>query len=88
MAPEIIKGKGHCHLVDFYCLGALLFEILIGYPPFYSPGLTPAETRDRILYNDVVFPSDADLSEPVKDFITKLMDKNQKKRLGYFGGCK
>ena len=42
MAPEIIRGKGHGHLVDFYCLGALLYEMLIGHPPFYAHGLKPA----------------------------------------------
>jgi len=34
MAPEMIKQNGYNHLVDFYCLGALLYEILVGHPPF------------------------------------------------------
>ena len=37
MAPEIIKGSGHTEIVDYYCLGALLYEMLIGFPPFYDP---------------------------------------------------
>jgi serine/threonine protein kinase len=36
MAPEIIQGAGHQHYVDFYCLGAILYEILVGHPPFYD----------------------------------------------------
>jgi serine/threonine protein kinase len=36
MAPEIITGKGHQQFVDYYCLGALLYEMLVGYPPFYD----------------------------------------------------
>ena len=37
MAPEIIIGEGHSKDVDFYCLGSLLYEMLIGYPPFFDP---------------------------------------------------
>ena len=40
MAPEIINGQGHLKYVDFYCLGALLYEMLIGRPPFYDSSST------------------------------------------------
>jgi serum/glucocorticoid-regulated kinase 2 len=36
MCPEMLQGAGHDRLVDIYCLGALLFEMLTGLPPFYS----------------------------------------------------
>ena len=88
MAPEIILGKGHSFYVDYYCIGALLYEVLIGHPPFYYPGLESNETRDRILYDDVNFPLDSNISDEAKDFILKLMDKNDKKRLGFYGGTK
>lgn len=41
MAPEIIIGKGHSKEIDYYCLGALLYEMLMGYPPFYLHGSHP-----------------------------------------------
>lgn len=35
LAPEMLKRKGHGKAVDWYLLGVLLFEMLVGTPPFY-----------------------------------------------------
>lgn len=36
LAPEIIKGSGHSWGVDWWSLGALLYEMLTGRPPHYN----------------------------------------------------
>jgi serum/glucocorticoid-regulated kinase 2 len=36
MPPEMIQKTGHSYGVDFYTLGALLYELVTGLPPFYS----------------------------------------------------
>jgi serine/threonine protein kinase len=36
MPPEMILKEGHSLPVDFYCLGAVLYELVTGLPPFYS----------------------------------------------------
>jgi serine/threonine protein kinase len=36
LAPEMLKRSGHGQSVDWYLLGVLLYEMLVGIPPYYS----------------------------------------------------
>jgi serine/threonine protein kinase len=47
MSPEMLSEESHTRMIDFYALGALLFEMLTGLPPFYT------NNRDE-LYNNIV----------------------------------
>ena len=46
MAPEMLLKVGHTYPVDYYCLGALLYELVTGLPPYYS-------TDQKILYENI-----------------------------------
>jgi serine/threonine protein kinase len=85
MSPEMLLKHQHGRAVDFYSLGALLYEMLVGLPPFYSENRE--ELYDNILNHDMpVFPKF--LSSKIKHLLQGLLCKDPKKRLGYKGGVK
>jgi len=78
LAPEVIHGSGYGLSVDWWSLGTLLFEMLTGLPPFYNENL-------HVMYEKIVraklnFPSF--LSDKAKSFLSQLLDRNPKTRLG------
>lgn len=65
---------------DWWTLGCLLFEMLLGFPPFVTK--TEGETRSRILSNTpLLFPGPTTIPETVKDLLRRLLCK-QEHRLG------
>lgn len=36
LAPEILKKSGHGKSVDWYLFGVLIYEMLVGMPPYFS----------------------------------------------------
>lgn len=80
LAPEVVRGEGHSFEVDWWSLGALMYEMLLGQPPHYSKDkrkmLTDIRDKD-------VKMSDR-FSEDAKDLLRKLLARNPKQRLGGF----
>lgn len=81
LAPEILARTGHGKPVDWWALGALIFEMLTGLPPFYT------KDRERlfqnILRNELVFPPY--ISPVCKSLLQQLFIKNPAQRLGSGG---
>lgn len=81
MSPEMLGREGHDRLVDVYGLGLLLYEMVIGIPPFYSPNFD--EIFNSVLTEKVRFPSKVSLSAEIKSLITKILMKKPEDRLGF-----
>ena len=78
IAPEVLKRQGHGRAVDWWSLGALLFEMITGLPPFYSRN---RETMfDKIMKAELQFPPF--MSEDSKDLLAKLLVRDPDQRLG------
>jgi|GEM_PF-1933876 len=89
IAPEVLSQKGYGMGCDWWSLGVILFECIVGYPPFYAD--QPMQTCRKIIQwrNHLAFPRDrvSAVSPECIDFIRQLIcDPNE--RLGAEGDVK
>lgn len=47
IAPEILRRNGYTQFCDWWSVGVIMYEMLVGQPPFMAP--TPAETQVKIM---------------------------------------
>jgi len=86
LAPEIIKSSddpddpGHDYAVDWWGLGVLIYEMLIGRPPFR--GNTPEDTFEKAISGKVKFPSYF-RDKLSKKVIKAFLKQEPADRLGY-----
>ena len=50
----MILGNGHDHTLDWWCLGVLIYEMLVGIPPFYDKNQD--KMLDRIRRGKIYWP--------------------------------
>jgi len=84
IAPEVFAAKGYAETVDWWSLGVILYECLVGYPPFYAD--EPLQTCKKIVNykRNLRIPPEANLSQASIDIIKRLICSN-KTRIGYAG---
>eukprot|EP00347_Sterkiella_histriomuscorum_P015797 403355646 len=78
LAPEMLRRAGHGKSVDWYLFGVLIYEMVVGCPPYFSP-------KKEELFNNIqkgVLKIPASLSEECKNLIVSLLNRNPSKRLG------
>uniref|UniRef100_A0A8C1LW94 non-specific serine/threonine protein kinase n=1 Tax=Cyprinus carpio TaxID=7962 RepID=A0A8C1LW94_CYPCA len=84
IAPEVILRQGYGKPVDWWAMGIILYEFLVGCVPFF--GDTTEELFGQVVSDEIIWP-DGDDALPVdtQDLITRLLNQNPQDRLGRGG---
>ena len=83
MAPEIIIGKGHSKEVDWWTLGTLMYDMLEGRPPFQANDSRNQREDTLRAIRQAKLVLNRDLSYEARSLIISLLQRDEKKRLGY-----
>lgn len=81
IAPEVFLQTGYGPACDWWSLGVIMYEMLMGYPPFCSDN--PQDTYRKVMNwrETLVFPPEIPISEEAKDTIIKFCCEAER-RLG------
>ncbi|KAL9027883.1 MAG: hypothetical protein Q9196_003665 [Gyalolechia fulgens] len=73
IAPEIFIGDGYAFSCDWWSVGAIMFECLIGWPPFCAED--PHDTYRKIVNwrETLYFPEDIALGDTARHLICSLL---------------
>ncbi|XP_053557321.1 microtubule-associated serine/threonine-protein kinase 4 isoform X2 [Bombina bombina] len=84
IAPEVILRQGYGKPVDWWAMGIILFEFLVGCVPFF--GDTPEELFGQVISEEINWPEKEDAPpDDAQDLITLLLRQNPMERLGTGG---
>lgn len=78
LSPEMLDKKGVGLETDIYGLGCVLYEMIVGQPPFFDEDID--KLFDNIKNARIKFPSY--VSKAARNLINGLLERNVKKRLG------
>ena len=84
MAPEVLCGKGYDFSVDWWSLGVLMYEMLVGVCPF--EGENKKETMAKVMKSTIEYPDS--LSSVSISLLQGLLKRNPVKRFGSMDGWK
>ena len=87
MAPELIRKAGETKAspgfeIDWWSYGILLYELVVGLPPFYSTNIS--QMYNMILTKELEFPERL-MSAELQALISLLLTRNPAERLGHDG---
>ncbi|KAK2835365.1 hypothetical protein Q5P01_015849 [Channa striata] len=84
IAPEVILRQGYGKPVDWWAMGIILYEFLVGCVPFF--GDTPEELFGQVVSDEIIWPEGDDaLPVDAQDVITRLLRQSPLDRLGTGG---
>ena len=79
MAPELIEEKPYDHTADIWSLGCIVYELLVGVPPFSTTSLF--QLIKKIRYESVQWPGH--LSSMARDWLQGTLEKDCRRRLSW-----
>lgn len=78
LAPEVLNRSGHGKAVDWYLLGVLFYEMLVGVPPYFTTN--KSDLINNISTGKLKIPTF--LSIEAKELLKDLLQRDPSKRLG------
>ena len=84
LAPELVVNKGHNRACDFWSLGVLMYEFLMGVTPFNAK--TEEKIFEKILHADKWLWFPREIPKRAVDLTMALLEPNPAKRMGYLSG--
>ncbi|XP_041816770.1 microtubule-associated serine/threonine-protein kinase 3 isoform X2 [Chelmon rostratus] len=86
IAPEVILRQGYGKPVDWWAMGIILYEFLVGCVPFF--GDTPEELFGQVISDEINWPEGEDAPPPdAQELITLLLRQNPLERMGAGGAA-
>ena len=85
MAPEVMKGLKHTGSVDYFAVGVITYELMMGKRPYV--GKNRSEIKEQMMIKQVFLDEDntpKGWSQESADFINRLLLRKDTKRLGYY----
>eukprot|EP01125_Pyxidicula_operculata_P009119 TRINITY_DN3020_c0_g1_i3.p1 TRINITY_DN3020_c0_g1~~TRINITY_DN3020_c0_g1_i3.p1 ORF type:complete len:425 (-),score=97.44 TRINITY_DN3020_c0_g1_i3:151-1425(-) len=77
VAPEVVKGEEYSKSIDYWSLGVVLFEMLLGFSPFSHKD--EMVIYEKICYEDIILPED--ISPRASSLILAFLEREPKYRL-------
>ncbi|KAF3389612.1 hypothetical protein F1880_004155 [Penicillium rolfsii] len=85
IAPEIFNGQGYTYLCDWWSVGAIMFECLVGWPPFCAEDTTDTYRKIVNWRECLYFPDELVLSRESESLIRSFLC-DPEHRIGSEGG--
>ncbi|XP_035813475.1 microtubule-associated serine/threonine-protein kinase 3 isoform X7 [Amphiprion ocellaris] len=86
IAPEVILRQGYGKPVDWWAMGIILYEFLVGCVPFF--GDTPEELFGQVISDEINWPDGEDAPpSDAQELITLLLRQNPLERMGAGGAA-